>query len=1592
MKNAHLLDSSYDSALAIIGMAGRFSGAHDLTSFWQNLAGGVKSIRFFSDEELLASGVSPELLTQPNFVKAGSLLENVDRFDASFFGYTPREAELMDPQHRFFLECAWEAMEDAGYNTEEERGLIGIFAGASTSSYLIRNLYAHPGFLESVGILQASIGSECDALTSTISYKLNLKGPSVTVQTFCSTSLVAVHMAAQSLLNYECDMALAGGVAIEVPHTGGYMYSEGGIASPDGECRTFDANARGSVMGNGAGIVLLKRLGDALEDGDHIYSVIRGSAVNNDGSHRVSITAPGLDGQSEVIAEALGNAGVPAESISYIEAHGTATELGDEVEMAAMMKAFETQTEKTQFCAIGSIKPNVGHLDRAAGVTGLIKTTLSLYNKQLPPSLNFTHTNDGINLEQSPFYVNTSLQDWPETDQPRRAGVNSFGLGGTNAHIILEETPQQEASSSSRPRQLLLLSAKSETALLQARTNLATYLQNHPEVPLADIAYTLQVGRNLFPHRCALLCRDHEEAIKALAEPTSTSVQSLREVFRDRPVAFLFPGLGEQYAGMAQELYRQESIFRETVDQCCISLKALLHIDLRETLSLSTSEQQTETHTSGKTGAQQTNLRALLGREGEKSTGMSAQLKKTEIAQPAIFVIEYALGRLLMHWGIQPQAMLGYSVGEYVAACLAGVIEQEDALTLVAKRARMIQQQPGGTMLAVALSEREIQPYINDQISLAVINAPRTCVLAGPYPAIAALETQLADRDIVCRRVETSHAFHSTMLNSLQEELTALVSTLPLHAPRIPYLSDVTGTWITDEQATDPAYWAQHMCQTVRFADGIEQLLHKKDMLLLEVGPGQALCSFVRQHPACERERMSLAMSTQPALYERGSSYSFLLNTLGKLWLNGVSLDWKGFYSDEERRRVSLPTYPFERQRFWINPPTQEQQANDATTATKQTAGPNDDLERLTDLKDWFSVPSWKQVPLVTDYRSSSLLDTPQCWLIFLDAHDLGKQIAHLLEEQGQHVIYVRPGQSFARLNTNTYTLRPNIRADYDMLLTGLVNQKRLPSQVVHLWTLDAHEQAMETAETLQYGFESLIALAQALGDQTPEHCQITIITSEAQDVLGNEQLDPAIATITGPCRVIPQEYVSLSCRNIDILQAGRGSQQNASLANRLFAELCYETGDTMVALRGDKRWAQHFEPVVLTEQQQKPSRLRQEGVYLITGGLGGIALAMAEHLAQKYQAKIALTTRQALPERTEWARILSTEGETSGLGRKIRQVQALEALGASVLILQADVTDKTQMCSAIEQTIATFGALHGVLHAAGVPGSGLIQLKTAEQSAQILAPKIQGTIALERALRDRKLDFLVLFSSMTSVTGGGPGQIDYCAANAFLDTYAHQTSQHGMTVSIDWGEWQWNGWETALSGYNIEAQEYFRAHRQQFGISFAEGAEALERILSTNLPQVVVSTQDFQIVAERSKQFTAAAVLQHTLESRQGRETHPRPTLVSSYVAPHSELERKITAIWEDLLGVAPIGIDDSFFELGGNSLSGIDLIVRLKKVLDAQTLAAHVIYEAPTVSSLARYIEQGQTAMPVEEWQDRSEKRLAGLRQRVREARRSS
>jgi phthiocerol/phenolphthiocerol synthesis type-I polyketide synthase E len=882
-----------DSDIAIISMAGRFPHAPQLEDFWRNLRDGRESVVQLSDEELLASGVDTAMLQNPNYVKSGVFLDDYDLFDNVFFGLTPREAAIIDPQQRVFLECAWEALEAAGYDAARYAGAIGVFAGVSISTYLI-NLFSNRSELGTVSTFQLLMSNDKDFLPTRVSYKLDLHGPSVAVQTACSTSLVAVHLACQSLLNGESDMALAGGASIPIPQRRGYLYQEGNINSPDGHCRTFDADAQGTIGGSGVGVVLLKRLADALDDGDTIYAVIKGSAVNNDGAMKVGYTAPSVEGQAKVVAEALSIAGVDPETVTYIEAHGTGTTLGDPIEIAALQKVF-ARTTKNNFCGIGSVKTNIGHLDTAAGVAGLIKTVLALKHKELPPSLHFTRPNPKIDFANSPFYVNASLRAWENGETPRRAGVSSFGIGGTNAHVVLEEAPSLQESGPSRDWQLLLWSARTESALEKMTDNLARYLQLNTGVNLVDVCYTLSVGRKTFDHRRMLVCRDAADAWSALVARDSSRVLTQVQKPQSRAVVSMFSGQGAQRANMGRRLYETEATFREHVDHCCEILQPHLGFDLRT---------------------------VLYPADGETEAA-GVRLVQTAITQPALFVTEYAMAQLWAQWGVRPAAMIGHSLGEYVAACLAGVFSLEDALALVATRGRLMQALPTGAMLAVPFSEDEARLVVSDgNLSLACVNGPRACVISGTVPEVDRLEKRLNSDGMACRRLKTSRAFHSAMTDPILDEFERPLARLKLRAPRIPFISNLTGDWIKAEEATDPRYWMRHLRETVRFSDGLSRLLAEPGNVFVEVGPGQTLCTFLKRHP--EKTGNHFAVASMPD--SNDSEQPLLLKALGQLWQAGVDVNWDGFFAGERRRRVPLPTYPFERQRCWIGAETRNEQ------------------------------------------------------------------------------------------------------------------------------------------------------------------------------------------------------------------------------------------------------------------------------------------------------------------------------------------------------------------------------------------------------------------------------------------------------------------------------------------------------------------------------------------------------------------------------------------------------------------------------------------------------------------------------------------
>ncbi len=869
--------------IAIIGMVGKFPGADSVEQLWQNLCGGVESIEFFGAGEVDPS-IDRQLSQNPDYVRARGIMAEAESFDAAFFGISPLEAEVIDPQARVFLELVASALEHAGYRHDKFDGSIGLYGGCSQNTYYTNHLHGRQDILDRVGELPMMFASEKDYLTTRVSYKLGLKGPSISFSTSCSSSLVAISQAFQALTSYQCDLAVAGAVSIAAPQHSGYLYEEGSIFSPTGHCRPFDAQAQGTVFGNGGGVIVLKRLDEAVAAGDKVYAVIRGVGVNNDGADKVSFSAPSVDGQAEAVAMAHAYADFDPETISYIETHGTGTVLGDPIEVAALTQAFRLQTTANQFCAIGSIKANIGHLADAAGVVGLIKTVLALSHQQLPPSINFETPNPKLDLEHSPFYVNTKLIAWPQGKSPRRAGVSSFGVGGTNVHILLEEAPPDRVSGKSRSQQLLLISAKTSTALATATSNLQVHLESNPDINLADVAHTLRHGRKDFNYRSCVVCSDPADAIQALGDDRRTI--SRQVAVRNPGVVFMFPGQGSQYVNMGLSFYQDEPVFRDIIDRCADILQPLLGLDIRSILYPTTTDAEAAAITLG----------------------------QTCFTQPALFVVEYALAQLWQSWGVIPQATIGHSIGEYVSACLAGVFSLEDALLLVANRGRMMWELPRGSMLSVRLSAAELAPQLSGELAIAAINSPTLCVVSGSSEEIELLRSRLETREIACRLLHTSHAFHSSMMDPIVATFGDVVSQVKLSPPQIPFVSTVTGDWITDKQAINPIYWATHLRMTVQFAPGI-QTIWQQPRVLLEVGPRTTTATLARQQATDAQQVAISSLSDAP-----DNEWKSILQATGQLWSAGVSIDWDKFEGDEIRNRIPLPTYPFERQRFWIDP------------------------------------------------------------------------------------------------------------------------------------------------------------------------------------------------------------------------------------------------------------------------------------------------------------------------------------------------------------------------------------------------------------------------------------------------------------------------------------------------------------------------------------------------------------------------------------------------------------------------------------------------------------------------------------------------
>jgi acyl transferase domain-containing protein len=1494
--------------IAIVGMSGRFPGAGNIQQFWENLSAGVESISRFSAEELAAANVDPVVLDNPEFVPAGCSIENVDLFDAAFFGYSPREAESLDPQQRIFLEAAWHALEDAGYDPETFPGSIGVYAGCSMSTYL-HHLQSNPAFMALLGYLQVYIGNDKDYLATRVSYKLNLTGPSFSIQTACSTSLVSCAVACGDLIDRKCDMALAGGISVRVPQGSGYYFEPGGIFSPDGHCRVFDERGQGIVFGNGVGIVVLKRLEDARADGDSIYAVIKGWAVNNDGATKASFTAPGVEGQAQVILLAQKRARVAPASISYVEAHGTGTPIGDPIEIAALTRAFRTGTKRKQYCAIGSVKTNIGHLDPAAGAASLIKTALALQNRQIPASLNFDTPNPAIDFANSPFFVNTRLREWQSGRGPRRAGVSAFGIGGTNVHVVLEEAPAAGRRSSHRPYQLLVLSARSRTALDNATANLVGYLERNDGVAAHDLAYTCQLGRRAFNHRLAAVFQDRDELLTVLKGKGAQRPNVAAQLPRQRSVVFMFSGQGSQYILMARDLYDAEPTFRAHLDRCAELLQPHTGLDIRD----------------------------LMYPAAPAGESAADQLNQTRNAQPALFAIEYSLAQLWMEWGVRPDAMIGHSVGEFVAACLAGVFSLSDGLALVAERGRLMQALPAGSMLAVPLPPREVGASLDARLDIAAINESTSCVVSGPTEAIDQLQQRFSAAGVQCQRLHTSHAFHSSMMDPMLGAFAARIGSTPLSAPLIPYISNVTGDWISAADATSPEYWTRHIRQPVRFAEGLGVLFKEQDRIFLEIGPGQNLGTFARRHP--DKAAGHLVLSSLRHPQERAADSAFLLNGLARLWLSGVRVDWRGFHTHEHVRRVHLPGYPFERQRYWAELPGAE---------VAEFV-----ISKEPDTGNWFYVPSWEYAISPEPRDAGAKIS---CWLVFEDEQGIGRRIVNRLQREGQVVVAVRRGKQFVECSRDAYEIDPAQPQDYLALTTALLDTNRLPDQIVHAWSLGAASGKRSESELFDHyqnvGFFSLLYVVQGLIKvKSSKPVQIVAVSDNVHLVTGAEQLCPGKATLLGACKSISQEYPDITCRHVDIdLQVGDERAMDETAAE-LIAVPSENASYTVIAFRGGQRWVQIFEPLVLDEPPQAISALRQSGVYLVTGGLGNIGLTLSECLASALHVRLALLTRSKFPRKQEWKGWLAAHPAEDPTCMKIRRLQDIEKSGSEVLILRADVADIVQMRGAVEHINARFGSINGVIHGAGnVDSSAFFGVDQANPEVCELQfqSKVRGLIVLEQVIRRRHLDFVVLLSSISSVLAG-LGYVAYCAGNIFMDAFAQKyTQKSGFPwISINWDTW------------NFDLDEAANADPTRLGMTPEQGVDAFWRILSGAwLPQVVVSTGDLwarvaQWIDPRHLQAAREA------ENRKHARLHSRPELANPYAAPGTSVERAIAEIWQETLGIERVGVFDNFFlDLSGSSLLATQVAAQLRSKFQVE-LPLRRFFEGPTITELAAAID---------------------------------
>lgn len=1470
--------------IAVVGIACRFPGANGPDEFWQNLKNGVESIRRFSDQELIDLGHDPDLVAQSNFVPAHGVVDNYNMFDNQFFGYTPREAGVMDPQQRLFLELCWEGLEHAGYAPKSMQVPVGIFAGTSTNTYLEANVRKNKKVLAAISDFQANVLNQNDFLSTRASYKLGLSGPSFTVQSACSTSLLATHLACQQLIAGACDVALAGGVSITLPENWGYQYQEGMIYSPDGHCHAFDADANGTLKGDGGGIVVLKRLADAIEDGDHIEAIILGSACNNDAQAKVGYTAPGLDGQVDVIQTAMLMADVTADSITNIECHGTGTPMGDPIEIAALTKAFADDAVK-QSCAVGSVKTNIGHLDAGAGVAGLIKTVLALKHKTLPPSLNYQRPNPIIEFEKTPFYVNHQCTPWQSSSTPRRGGVSSFGIGGTNAHIIVEETPEELCHSTHDTTSksiLLCWSAKSKTSLDQYTDKMIALLASDTSPVIEDIAFTLNHGREKFAFKRALICTSKQDALTKLREEKPVSVVTTQCDDESAGNVFMFPGQGSQYVDMARNLYNDEPVFKQQVDLCAELLVLHLQFDIRQVLYPNNKQQQLD--------------------HAEK-------LQQTACTQPALFVIQYALAKLWMHNEIHPSVLIGHSIGEYAAACIAGVFSLEDALLLVAKRGELMQALPPGDMLSVQLSATEISTFLDDFLSIAAINSPSLCVVSGPSENIERLAATLGEKDIICKQLKTSHGFHSAMMDPMLAAYEAILDACTLMAPTISIMSTVTGGVIDPKQISSKQYWLDNIRSSVNFSDAAQALINQNKYTYIECGPGNTLSSLLRSCSPKPAEVHCVSSLRHPM--ENISDTIIFEAAQAKLHTCKAVI--KSSLIVDVGNRVVLPTYAFQRAKCWVSPVIETSQKLETVRAE------NNDIKQAFD--KWFYSPSWQSAP------SSALSVEPknESWLLLSSQADLTQSLANELKAQCASLVTT---VDYCDLNTWSKTQTQN-NVSPDLKVTHIVIVDEIEVD-------DNNDMAPNSAQ-----FYALLDVLQSLLPLLDfTQIKLSYLTSKACAIGATSMIAPQRLMPLGLLRSLESEYVGLKTRFINL------ADDKPISAPNLLNEMRFNDDGFVVNFEYGNRWVQTLQPLPVAHSNSLGKTFKLGATYLITGGLGSMGLAFAKHLVLNFQANLILLSRTLLPEGNAAHLWLDEHDENDATSKQLKAVSELRTLGTgTIIVLAADVSDLDAMKEVKQHIDSRFGGVQGIIHSAGTPGGGIVANLNKEVIEPVFSSKVQGTWVLGHIFAAQPLDFMILCSSLTSFINR-PGRAEYAAANYYLDAIASQSlAVNGTpTISINWDAWT-----------NSSMSQSANVPSAENRIDTQQGVDALLRCLQFNKHQVVVSTRN--LMPNYDFETGVSSVSNDKSVKMSGVLTDESDDINDVIDTNLSPAQRVLFVIWQDLLGVEDLSIQDNFFELGGDSIVSLQMTSRAAQ--QGLKISARQIFENQTIFDLAAVVE---------------------------------